>query len=411
MRRLLAALLLCCALLAPAAARADPGDAALRRALAPLARSLGPSSGVYVLDATDRHVLYRRNDRRSRSIASNTKLFTTSALLARLGAAGRLGTVVLGDGQKLPDGTFEGDLYLRGAGDPSFGSERGPGARFGGHATVEELARDLEQVAGITRVNGRVIGDESRFDSLRGTSYSSFSPSSDIGASLSALTFDEGRGGSGSARLAAGRLDAALGRRGVPISRSPRTGAAPAGAVQLAEAQSPELRTIVRFTNKVSSNFYAEMLVKVLGAAGGSQGSTGAGTRAAARFARRLGAHARLRDGSGLSRANRAAPRSVVELLDEMRDRPEFGALYDSLSIAGVDGTLALPNHRGLRRGPARRRCRGKTGTLTGVSALSGYCRTRAGETVVFSILSNGVDAARAKRVEDRILQAIARHG
>ena len=411
MRSLPALILACLALLPAAAEAADPGDARLRRELAPLARSLGSSSGIYVLDATDRDVLFRRGDRSSRIIASNAKLFTTTTLLARLGAAGRLETVVLGHGQKLPDGTFDGDLYLRGAGDPSFGTERGPGSRFGDHAEVAELARDLAEVAGITRVDGRIVGDESEFDSLRGTAYSSFRPSTDIGASLSALVFDEGRGGSDAARMAAGRLDDALESRGVQVTASPTTGTAPAEAAQLASAQSPELGALVRFTNKPSSNFYAEMLLKVVGAADGGQGTTGGGARAAVRFARRLGARARIVDGSGLSRGNRASARAIAELLDEMRDRPEFQAFFESLSIAGVDGTLARDNHRGLRRGPARRRCRGKTGTLSNVSAVSGYCRTRDGETIVFSILSNNVNPDAAKRAEDRILHALVRYG
>jgi D-alanyl-D-alanine carboxypeptidase/D-alanyl-D-alanine-endopeptidase (penicillin-binding protein 4) len=102
----------------------------------------------------------------------------------------------------------------------------------------------------------------------------------------------------------------------------------------------------------------------------------------------------------------------VVELLDEMRDRVQFEAFYGSLSIAGVDGTLAKSNHRGLRSGPARRRCRGKTGTLNGVSALSGYCTVGGGEIVVFSVLSNNLRSTdAAKRIEDRILHALVRYG
>ena len=87
-----------------------------------------------------------------------------------------------------------------------------------------------------------------------------------------------------------------------------------------------------------------------------------------------------------------------------MRERDEFAAFFDSLSIAGRDGTLR-PRMRG---GPARGRCRGKTGTLSGVSAVSGYCRARSGETYVFSILMNGVNPFGARALQDRMLQAIA---
>lgn len=401
MRRLPALVLALVSLLAPAAQAADPGDSRLRRELAPLARALGPASGVYVLDATDRDVLFRRADRRSRIIASTAKLFTTAAALGTLGAAATLPTTVVGVGEKDAAGAFTGDLYLVGGGDPAFGRE-----------DIEELARQLEEAAQITAVRGRIYGDESRFDSLRGGPDSNFGPSPWHGQ-LSALSYagNSGLDGRMPPERAAAELKDALEDRRVDVRGSTAARTAPEGATTLARVESPALARLVRLTNKESSNFFAEMLLKVVSAADGDQGTTRDGAADAMAFARRLGARTRLADGSGLSRGNRASPRSVVELLDEMRDRPEFAALYDSLSIAGVDGTLARSNHRGLRRGPARRRCRGKTGTLRGITALSGYCRVTGGELVVFSIVSNGVDADAAKRVEDRILHALVRYG
>jgi D-alanyl-D-alanine carboxypeptidase/D-alanyl-D-alanine-endopeptidase (penicillin-binding protein 4) len=109
-------------------------------------------------------------------------------------------------------------------------------------------------------------------------------------------------------------------------------------------------------------------------------------------------------DGSGLSRRDRASPYRVTRLLMSMRKRPESQAFSSSLSIAGRDGTLA---HR-MRSGPARKRCRGKTGTLNGVSALSGYCRARSGQTYAFSILMNGIGVSTAHHLQDNMAQAIA---
>ena len=167
---------------------------------------------------------------------------------------------------------------------------------------------------------------------------------------------------------------------------------------------------LVQVTNKRSDNFFAEMLLKGLplapAAEGGGVGTTAAGARAAERFGRELGASARLVDGSGLSEGNRASPRSVVRLLDAMRPRDEFNAFYRSLAVAGRDGTL----HDRMRRGPARGRCRAKTGTLANVSALSGYCRSRSGRTLAFSILMNGVYPVAARRLQDRMAQAMARY-
>ena len=64
-----------------------------------------------------------------------------------------------------------------------------------------------------------------------------------------------------------------------------------------------------------------------------------------------------------------------------------------------------------MRRGPAHRRCLGKTGTLSNVSALSGYCEARSGNTYAYSILMNGVYPIGARRLQDRMLQAIAKYG
>jgi D-alanyl-D-alanine carboxypeptidase/D-alanyl-D-alanine-endopeptidase (penicillin-binding protein 4) len=109
-------------------------------------------------------------------------------------------------------------------------------------------------------------------------------------------------------------------------------------------------------------------------------------------------------DGSGLDHGDRAAPRDVVRLLMAERSRPEYGAFFASLPIAGVDGTI----HDRMRSGPAKRSCRAKTGSLIGVSALSGYCTTRSGREVAFSFLMNGVSTSYARRIQDRMAQAIA---
>jgi D-alanyl-D-alanine carboxypeptidase/D-alanyl-D-alanine-endopeptidase (penicillin-binding protein 4) len=167
------------------------------------------------------------------------------------------------------------------------------------------------------------------------------------------------------------------------------------------------MERLIELTNKPSDNFFAEMLLKDLALQANGKGTTRAGARLSAGYARRLGSRARLVDGSGLSRGNRASPREVVDLLEAMNelDSTEFGDQYiDSLAIAGRDGTLATR----MRRGPARSRCMGKTGTLSNVSALSGYCENRSGETIAFSILMNNVYPGSARGLQDAMVQAIA---
>jgi D-alanyl-D-alanine carboxypeptidase/D-alanyl-D-alanine-endopeptidase (penicillin-binding protein 4) len=402
---LLIALLLLLA--APAGAIAQSSaDKGLERTLTKTMRAAGPSSGAYVLDATDRRTLFKWKPDTPRILASNTKLFTAAAALDDLGTAGTLSTVVLGAGQQLQDGTWQGDLYLRGGGDPTFGSAGFASRSYGEGAAADDLADQLEE-AGITRVTGRVYGDESRFDPLRGGPDSGWATSIWVGP-LSALSYNRGlaneRGTSFQGNppaFAAARLDELLEDRAIDVRGKPAAGIAPTDARELAQVQSPPVEELVRLMMKPSDNFFAEMLLKRIG---GTPGSTRAGASTAAAHAASLGSRARLADGSGLSRGNAASPRSVGRLLDAIMARSEFAAFDRALPVAGKDGTL----RDRMRSGPARGRCRAKTGTLIGVSALSGYCRTRGGDTVVFSFLMNGVNVTGARKLQDRMAQAIA---
>src|SRR5215211_7049291 len=189
MRRLALTLTLAALAAVPAAAAARPLRAALDGAMG----QAGRYSGAYVINATDGRVVYRLHATTPRILASNTKLFTTSAALARFGTGGTLGTEVLGTGWLGDDGVWHGDLYLRGGGDPTFGSRRFTRRHYGGGAAVGQLA-DLLEGAGILRVTGRIYGDESRFDSLRGGPDSGYGISPWVGP-LSALTFNHGLAG------------------------------------------------------------------------------------------------------------------------------------------------------------------------------------------------------------------------
>jgi serine-type D-Ala-D-Ala carboxypeptidase/endopeptidase (penicillin-binding protein 4) len=400
--------------LLPAAAAAQDEPQMVKRLIRQM-RAAGPFAGAYVVDVSgDRpRAVFRWRHRTPRTLASNTKLFTTTAALARFGPEGTLGTEVRGTGDLDLEGVYRGNLYLRGGGDPAFGSRRFTRKHYGaGAATVQDLAALLEE-AGIQRVTGRILGDESAFDSHRGGPESGYGVSIWVGP-LSALTYNRGlfteSGRSFQANppaFAATRLDEALERRGIPVRLKPRAGVAPSGAEVLASVDSPPMERLIRLTNKPSDNFFAETLLKDLAHQAGGAGTTQRGARIAASFARRLGSRATIVDGSGLSRANRASPAAVVRLLSAMYRRTDYDPFVGSLPIAGQDGTL----FDRMRRGAARYRCRGKTGTLSNVSALSGYCEARSGDNYAYSILMNGVYPPSARRLQDRMLQAIAAYG
>lgn len=347
------------------------------------------------------------------SIASNTKLFTTATALAESGPDYRLATRVFADGKIDKDGTLDGRLYLRGSGDPSLGSARFLKAYFGGGGSdLGRLAKKVRK-AGIRRITGRVIGDDSVFDRLRGTAESGYQTSPWVGP-LSGLAFNAGyldasldSFSRNPAKLATETFTRKLRKRGVSIRRRIAMDKTPRSARSkpVAILRSPDLGWMSRITNVYSNNFFAEMLIKRIGVSTVRSGTTAAGARSVRRWSRRLGAPARILDGSGLSRGNRASPKNILKLLHRVRKK-DFGREFiDSLATAGRNGTLI-----GRMRGTAADgRCQAKTGTLTGVSALSGLCLNRSGRLIGFSVLMNGVTDIRAARIaQDRIAARVA---
>jgi D-alanyl-D-alanine carboxypeptidase/D-alanyl-D-alanine-endopeptidase (penicillin-binding protein 4) len=392
-----------------AAVLAFPGGAwaSLSSTLRKQMRASGPYSGALVVDATTGKTLFAWKSGVSRVLASNTKLFTTATALARFGVDGTFTTTVLSNSAVNPDGVLPGDLWLRGGGDPAFGTLAYVRKHYGASASSVELLVDQLSGLGLTAVRGGVHGDESSFDTIRGVHDSGYGTSPWIGP-LSALTLNHGYDGShfqsSPATFAAGVLRKTLKADGISPGHAAASSKAPADATVIATVPSPPMADLVRLTNKDSDNFFAEMLLKDVGRDASGVGTTSAGVRAVRTFASSVGARVSLIDGSGLDHTDRAAPQDVVRLLLAERSRPEYGAFFASLPIAGVDGTI----HDRMRSGPAKRNCSAKTGSLIGVSALSGYCATRSGHEVAYSFLMNGISTPYARRLQDRMTQAIA---
>ncbi len=398
MARILCFALLLVALLPAAAAAAGPAETA--RALDRQMAKAGAGSGAYVVDLDTGTAIYSRAGDTPRIPASVNKLYTTSAALRTYGPEGELVTEVLGSEPLDPTGVLNGNLYLRGGGDPAFD-----------RADQRGFARVLAR-SGLTEVTGRVIGDESRFDTLRGGPASSFRTSVWVGP-LSALAFNRGLTVTRPARFqslpalyAAQRFEAELERAGVDVRRSARAGVASASAALLGEWASPRISTLVNHINKPSDNFMAETLLKALGADHGAAGTTAGGTAVARAQAAAFGANPQMVDGSGLSRGNRTTPHDVVDLLVGMAGAEEGRYLRRSLAVAGRSGTIA----KRMRGTAAAGRCRAKTGTINGVSALAGYCDSRSGGHTAFAFLMNGVTVWGAHPLQDNMAATLARY-
>ena len=382
-------------LAAPAASAASL-QSALEQALRVPHVSLA-STGAVVVDLTTGETVYSRNATLSLLPASNEKLAVTYAALTALGPAFRIETDVLGEGTQAGT-TWQGDLVLKGYGDPTLSS-----------ADLANLAAQV-RAAGITRVTGGVLGDESWFDSRRtapgwkASFYIYESPP------LSALIVDRGRYGrftSHDPALAAAQLfRLALVRAGVHVAGGAAHGVADDVAQPLASVDSATTAAIVHWMDRVSDNFVAEMLVKELGAVQGTAGTTAAGLRVVTGLLAAAGVPldgVELADGSGLSLSDRLTPTALATLLSAMWNDFEVRLeLLASLPLAGRTGTL----HDRMRGGAATGVVRAKTGTTSNASALSGFV----GDHYVFSILQNGrpISWTWARIAQDRFATVLA---
>jgi serine-type D-Ala-D-Ala carboxypeptidase/endopeptidase (penicillin-binding protein 4) len=397
----------------------DPAPGSISRSrlghgLAKQMRHVGGASGAFVsdLDAPDNRTLFSWASRTRRVLASNTKLFTMAAVLDRFGPSATFKTRVYARPTSATGGhTLHGSLALVGAGDPALG-RRGFARRYGLPLTpLGQLAKDVRS-AGIKRVTGGVRADDSIFDRRRGIPTTGVDASGELGP-LSGLSYNSGIVHGRYARnpelVAARALKHKLRRAGVyvkgGIGRVNLSGRALRGR-PLGSVGSPSVKSLLAATLIPSNNFFAEMLLKRLGASrGGAKGTTRRGVRKARRFAHGLGTSVAMENGSGLSRSDRASPRQVGRLLIAMNRRPDGAVYRRSLPIAGEQGTVA-----GRMNGTAADgRCWTKTGTLIGVSALSGYCHAGHG-LVAFSFLMNSVDVNAARNAQDRMAALIARY-
>jgi D-alanyl-D-alanine carboxypeptidase/D-alanyl-D-alanine-endopeptidase (penicillin-binding protein 4) len=418
--------------------------------------------GVDVRSLETGERLYSLNAGKLMMPASNMKILTLAASADVLGWDYRFTTTLETTGA-VAAGVLHGDLIVRSNGDPSINARDGRA-----EAVLHEWAREL-QAAGISSIEGRIIGDDQAFDDEGigagwAWDYLQYGYAAPVGAlefneNVATLTIAPGAStgdpvilrltpGSGLAMLnravtgAAGSEQTLDYRRHIDRPTLEVTGSIPAlstevkrnvavvnatvfyaqavkdglaargiavsgDAVDLddvaAEVQaqdargrrvlvttaSPPLRDIATVLMKVSQNLYAETLLKALGAARGGLGTTQGG-RNVARAALDAWSVPRdayvMYDGSGLSRYNYVTPEALTGVLAQMyRDERHRDAFAATLPVAGADGTLATR----LKRTRAEKNAMAKTGSISNVRALSGFVRSRDGEMLVFSILSN----------------------
>jgi serine-type D-Ala-D-Ala carboxypeptidase/endopeptidase (penicillin-binding protein 4) len=397
--------------LSPPGGASSPAGRALDRSLAVGMRRAGNYSGADVVNLTTGATLYSHNPATPRLPASVQKLYTTTTALSLYGPGARLTTSLLGTGTT-QGSTYTGTLYLRGGGDPTFGSASFDHSSYDTGSSVQQLASKLRS-AGIDAISGRLVTDGSWFDADKGTPATGNQPSIDLEGELAGLDYNRGwANADGTVYFENPVLEAGLQLRaalraahislsgGLPVS----TGTTPATATTLTSVSSPTVAKLIELTNTPSDNFFAETLLKDLGAKFGAGGTTADGAAVVrTHVASAFDVDPRFNDGSGLSRYDRTTPAQEISLLRTMAGNTAFTG---SLAIAGQTGTLADEMNGTYAQG----RCRGKTGTLHDVSNVVGYCTGRDGDTIAYALLMNGIVPDYAHPIQDRMQVAIARY-
>ena len=374
-------------------------SAALMAAIDPL---WAGSPGGCITVVEEGVVVYERGGGTPAAPASTIKLATAAGALAALGADARLRTIVAATAGPSA-GVVTGDLWLVGGGDPVLGTDAWAATILdaGEPRTSLDGLADSVVAAGVRRVEGSVVGDESRFDSERyvPTWPARLVADGEVGP-MSALTVNDGFRVWGHPGMpfadppaeAAGIFAGLLRDRGVVVVGEPASGAAPAGVMALTGTASPPVGDLVAAMLRDSDNGTAEALVKEIGLLRRGSGTTAAGVAAIADELEQRGVPAAgnlMADGSGLSELDRVSCRFLAAVLATTES-----GFAGRLAVAGVSGTL----RNRLRGTPAEGAIRAKTGSFDGVSALAGYA-DHEGATRVFAVLVNGLrpgDTARS---------------
>jgi PBP4 family serine-type D-alanyl-D-alanine carboxypeptidase len=468
-----------CAILQPGGRPSDPLDALRFDIEQVLADSIFiPSqASVKIVSLDARELLYEHNSKLLMRPASNMKLLTSSAALSILGPQYQLRTVILADSSS-PDSAISGNIYIKGYGDPDLLTadldslatqvqQRGVRSVCGGVVADISFYDDLywghgwiwddepdsyaafitplavnDNCVDVTVTPADSAGRSVSVAVAPSTSYitlvnkASTVPDSVMNPLVVTRLFKErlntilveGEMKQGGRTVkeqisvwkpelyAATLFEEALQRRGISVSGEPAAGLAPATAREMASCSRNLVPALINL-NKVSDNLSAEMMLKTVSAVTDKvPGSARGGTYAVNRFLSTFGIDTTkycLADGSGLSNYNLISAELIIQLLQGMAQRRElFPTFLESLPIAGVDGTLG----NRMKNTPAEGNLKAKTGTISGVSSLSGYVHTADGETLAFAMtMQNFTYPTRLyQRAQDKIgalLAGFSRHG
>lgn len=343
--------------------------------------------GLMVYDLTADSAIYKHNERQMLRPASTMKVVTAVAAIDRLGGSYQFRTSLCYTGT-IDNGTLTGDVYCVGGFDPLFNGDDMK-------AFVESIRR-----MGVDTIRGRIVADKSMKDADKfgeGWCWDDDNPT------LSPLLISR-------RDRFTERFIEELREAGIAVEAYATEGTAPGSAFSICTRFHTIDQVLIRMM-KDSDNLFAESMFYQLAAATGNRPAKASHAREVIRrLIRRTGlnpAAYKIADGSGLSLYNYVSAELEVALLRyAYRDANIYNHLYHSMPVAGQDGTL----RRRMRNNFADGNVHAKTGTLTGISSLAGYCTAANGHTLCFAIINQGVMHGRnGKAFQDRVCTALCR--
>lgn len=381
--------------------------------------------GVLIVNPRTGDTLYSKNAGKLFMPASNMKIITSAVGLALLGPDYTYRTTFATNGE-VRDSLLDGDLVVIGRGDPTVSD------RMRGLATlVMDTLADSLRAHGIRQVGGELAHSGNAFpDSTHGYGWGWDDLGEYYGAGVDELIFNEGMAPtklrpapdttrdslySGPAKdPARGYLEAlndAFVRKGIVVDGGVADSILPMPFKldTLFVYISPPLRDILPVLMKPSQNQVAEIVFKTIGLERGGLGTADSAKKVVAQQLLAWGAQPdgfSIADGSGLSRHNLLTPETLVRVLDRMQRDTAFAVFYNSMPVAGVDGTVKDR----MKGTPAEGNVHAKTGRISAVRSLSGYVTTADGERLIFSVLANNWTAPSQAvlQVIDQIAVALA---
>ncbi len=344
--------------------------------------------GMMVYDLTADSVLYERDARQLLRPASTLKMMVAVAALDQLGTAYRLKTTVGYTGER--DSTaLNGNIYCRGGFDPTVSND-----------DIADIADSIASM-GIDTIKGDICIDLTMKDRDRlgeGWCWDDKNPV------LSPLLVDR-------KEEFGERLKRKLRQKGICVEGRCREEDMP-GSAHLIYIKETPLTSVMHRQLKRSDNLYSEAVFYQIASDGGrrSRATARHGRQAMNRLVSRLGFKPSayyIADGSGLSLYNYVSAELEVAFLRYAYSKKNiYAALHECLPIAGVDGSL----DERMRRGAAHDNVRAKTGTLTGISSLAGYCTAANGHVLCFSIINSGIRyTSSGRNFQDKVCQALCR--